>query len=97
MYFVLFKKKNLFIFDVSIFCLEMIEGFLYYIVMILVLYCLLVNRYIVYIYKLIDINIFNINRFIEKKVILYMKYFNDKIIFNKFNLIVFFLILFELI
>lgn len=81
----------------SIFCLEMIEGFLYYIVMILVLYCLLVNRYIVYIYKLIDINIFNINSFIEKKVILYMKYFNDKIIFNKFNLIVFFLILFELI
>lgn len=85
-----YLKKNLFIFDVSIFCLEMIEGFLYYIVMILVLYCLLVNRYIVYIYKLIDINIFNINRFIEKKVILYMKYFNDKIFFNKFNLIVFF-------
>lgn len=89
------KKKNSFTPDVSILRLEMTEGLLHHIAMILVLYCLLVNRYTAHIHKSIDINIFNINRSIEKKAILNTKYSNDKTILNKSNSIALFLISFE--
>lgn len=79
----------------SILRLEMTEGLLHHIAMILVLYCLLVNRYTAHIHKSIDINIFNINRSIEKKAILNTKYSNDKTILNKSNSIALFLISFE--
>lgn len=90
-----YLKKNSFTPDVSILRLEMTEGLLHHIAMILVLYCLLVNRYTAHIHKSIDINIFNINSSIEKKAILYTKYSNDKIILNKSNSIALFLISFE--
>lgn len=90
-----YLKKNSFTPDVSILRLEMTEGLLHHIAMILVLYCLLVNRYTAQIHKSIDVNIFNINRSIEKKAILYTKYSNDKTILNKSNSIALFLISFE--
>lgn len=90
-----YLKKNSFTPDVSILRLEMTEGLLHHIAMILVLYCLLVNRYTAHIHKSIDINIFNINRSIEKKAILNTKYSNDKTILNKSNSIALFLISFE--
>lgn len=90
-----YLKKNSFTPDVSILRLEMTEGLLHHIAMILVLYCLLVNRYTAHIHKSIDINIFNINMSIEKKAILYTKYSNDKTILNKSNSIALFLISFE--
>lgn len=93
--FCIIKKKNSFTPDVSILRLEMTEGLLHHIAMILVLYCLLVNRYTAHIHKSIDINIFNINMSIEKKAILYTKYSNDKTILNKSNSIALFLISFE--
>lgn len=90
-----YLKKKSFTPDVSILRLEMTEGLLHHIAMILVLYCLLVNRYTAHIHKSIDINIFNINRSIEKKAILNTKYSNDKTILNKSNSIALFLISFE--
>lgn len=85
-----YLKKKSFTPDVSFLRLEMTEGLLHRIAMILVLYCLLVNRYTAHIHKTIDINIFNINMSIEKKAILYTKYSNDKTILNKSNSIALF-------
>lgn len=85
-----YLKKKSFTPDVSFLRLEMTEGLLHRIAMILVLYCLLVNRYTAHIHKTIDINIFNINRSIEKKALLYTKYSNDKTILNKSNSIALF-------